>query len=252
MKALRQIGFSTPLTLTLLFLAAVSAMAAENDGWISLFDGKTLNGWRVFGKPDDVAKNYWSVQDGAITADSRGRKNHDHVWLLADKEYADFDLKVKVRGFRDSTGNSGVQVRSRYDGEAYHLDGPQIDVHPPTPFRVGLLYDETRQVAHWIFPVLPSFQIRPEQAPKTAATWKYSEEGDGWNDLLIECRGLRIRSTVNGVLVADYDGAGVLDDEIHKRRGVGINGYPGFQLHIGDDLHIQYKDVYIKPAAGGR
>jgi hypothetical protein len=252
MNAPRPSIILSSLPLTLIFLAAASATAAGSDGWISLFAGKTLSGWRVAGKPEDVAKNYWSVQDGAIAIDSRGRKNHDHVWLLTDKEFADFDLKLKVRGFRESTGNSGVQVRSRYDAEAYHMDGPQIDVHPPTPFRVGLLYDETRGVAHWIFPVLPGFQIRPDQAPKTAATWKYSDEGDGWNDLLIECRGLRIKSTVNGTPVADYDGAGVLDDDVHKRHGVGIAGSVGIQLHIGDDLYIQYKDIYIKPAAGRR
>jgi hypothetical protein len=128
------------------------------------------------------------------------------------------------------------------------MDGPQVDVHPPTPFRVGLLYDETRGVAHWIFPVLPSFQIRQDQAPKSTATWKYSDEGDGWNDLLIECRGLRIKSAVNGVTVADYEGAGVLDDEIHARHNVGISGHPALQLHINDDLYIQYKDVFVRPA----
>ena len=42
-------------------------MAAENDGWTSLFDGKTLKGWRVAAKPEDVAKNYWTVQDGVKT-----------------------------------------------------------------------------------------------------------------------------------------------------------------------------------------
>jgi hypothetical protein len=52
--------------------AAMKLHAAENDGWTSLFDGK-----------EDVAKNYWSVQDGAVTCDSRGRKQHGYVWLKA-------------------------------------------------------------------------------------------------------------------------------------------------------------------------
>ena len=223
-----------PVSLALLLAAAALVAAPQSDGWISLFDGKTFNGWRVFGRPADVARNYWSVQDGLITCDSRGRKQHDHVWLLADGEYADFDMKVKVRSFRESTGNSGVQVRSRYDEQTYKLDGPQVDVHPPEPFRVGLIYDETRGVGHWLFPFLPSWPIR---------------EGDGWNDIFIECRGTRIRSTVNGSVVADYDGTGVLNDDAHKRLNVGLRGHVGLQLHVNDDLYIQYKDVYIKPAA---
>ncbi len=235
-----------PFTL-MLFLATFAATAAEDNGWICLFDGKTLNGWRVAARPEDGEKNYWSVRDGAITCDSRGRKDHDYVWLVADREFTDFELKLKVRSFRESSGNSGVQVRSRYDQESYYLDGPQVDIHPPTPFRVGLIYDETRGAKHWIFPALPGSEIRLEQAP-TNRKWKYSDEGDGWNDLQIECRGTKIRTTVNGILVADYDGAGILDDDLHRRRGVGMHGYIALQLHIGDDLYIQFKDLYVKPA----
>jgi hypothetical protein len=236
-----------PATLTLVFLAAVSVTAAENDGWISLFDGKTLQGWRVAAKPEDAAKNYWSVREGAIACDSRGRKQHDYVWLLSDREFADFDLKMKIRSFRESGGNSGVQVRSRYDAESYWLDGPQVDIHPPGPFRTGLIYDETRGVRHWTFPVLPGSQIAPEQGARNWK-WKHSDEGDGWNDLLIECRGTKIKTTVNGIPVADYDGAGVLDDDFHMRRNVGMRGNIALQLHTGDDLYIQFKDIFVKPA----
>ena len=232
--------------LTLALLAAVSA-TAQNDGWTSLFDGKTLKGWRVAAKPEDVAKRYWTVQDGAITCDSRGRKQHGYVWLLSNREFADFDLKMKIRSFRESGGNSGVQVRSRYDEEAYVLDGPQVDIHPPGPYRSGLIYDETRGVRHWIFPVLPGSKIEPEQGAKDWK-WKQSDEGDGWNDLAVECRGTRIKTTVNGVPIADYDGAGVLDDDLHMRRNVGMRGNLALQLHTGDDLYIQFKDIFVKPA----
>ncbi|MCX6626729.1 MAG: DUF1080 domain-containing protein [Candidatus Solibacter sp.] len=221
--------------------------AAENEGWLPLFDGTTLKGWRVAAKPEDVAKNYWSVQQGTITCDSRGRKQHDYVWLLSDRAFADFDLKMKIRSFRESGGNSGVQVRSRYDVESYWLDGPQIDIHPPGPFRTGLIYDETRGVRHWTFPVLPGSSITPEQGARNWK-WRHSDEGDGWNDLLIECRGTNIKTTVNGVAVADYDGAGVLDDDLHRRRNVGMRGNIALQLHTGDDLYMQFKEIYVKPA----
>jgi hypothetical protein len=240
--------FVGPVILALLILAVVPATAAENDGWIPLFDGKTLAGWRVAARPADAEKNYWSVLDGTITCDSRGRSKHDYVWLLTEREFSDFDLRMRIRSFRESSGNSGVQVRSRYDWESYWLDGPQVDINPPGPFRNGLIYDETRGVRHWIFPVLPGSQIAPEQGARTWK-WKHSDEGDGWNDLLIECRGIRIRSTVNGLLVADYDGAGLLDDDLHKRRNVGMSGNIGLQLHTGDDVYIQYKDIHVRPAA---
>jgi hypothetical protein len=214
---------------------------------MSLFDGETLNGWRVAAKPEDAKENYWTVRDGAITCDSRGRSRHDYVWLISAREFADFDLRVKVRSFRESRGNSGVQIRSRYDRDAFWLDGPQIDIHPPAPFRTGLIYDETRGVRHWIYPNLPGWEIEPHHAAP-GPDWKQSDEGDGWNDLLIECRGTKVRTTVNGTLVADYDGAGVLDDDLHRRRNVGVRGNIALQLHTGDELYIQYKDIHIKPA----
>jgi hypothetical protein len=241
------IRINGPATFLLAFLAALSASAAPNDGWISLFDGKTLKGWRVAARPEDVAKHYWSVQDGAITCDSRGHKQHGYVWLLGNREFTDFDLKMKIRSFRESTGNSGVQLRSRYDDEAYVLDGPQVDIHPPGPYRNGLIYDETRGVRHWIFPVLPGSKIEPEQGVRDWK-WQHADEGDGWNDLAVECRGTRIKTSVNGVQTADYDGAGVLDDDFHKRRNVGMRGYLALQLHNGDDLYIQFKEISVKPA----
>ena len=134
-------------TLGLAFLAAVAATGADNDGWIALFDGRTLQGWDAPARPADVEKNYWSVQDGTITCDSRGRRKHDYVWLLSNQEFTDFDLKMKIRSFRESGGNSGVQVRSRYDVASSWLDGPQVDVHPPGPYRTGLIYDDNRRRA---------------------------------------------------------------------------------------------------------
>ncbi len=223
--------------------------ASADDDWISLFDGTSLKGWRVAAKPEDEKKGFWSVKDGAITCDSRGRKDHNYVWLLNNRDLYDFDLKMKVRSFRESPGNSGVQIRSRWDLDNLWMDGPQIDIHPPAPFRTGLIYDETRGVRHWIFPVLPGSKIEPAQGPKEFA-WKHSDEGDGWNDLLIECRGTTIKTTVNGIRIADYDGRGVLDDDTHKIRNTGIHGNIALQLHTGDDLYIQFKDIYLKNAPG--
>lgn len=233
------------LTSLLALLMTVVTGAAGED-WIPLFDGKTLKGWHVAAKPEDRAKDFWQVRDGAITCDSRGRKDHDYVWLLNDAEYGDFELKLKVRGFRGSPGNSGVQVRSRYDEAALWLDGPQVDVHPSGPWRTGFIYDETRGTRRWIFPSLPDSRMDPSHAPK-GWKWKYSDEGDGWNDIHILCRGTRIATEVNGVPVADLNGDGILNDETHRAHRVGLRGHIALQLHVKDDLLIQYKEISVRP-----
>jgi hypothetical protein len=218
---------------------------AAEEGWTSLFDGQTLAGWRVAAKPEDRDKGFWKVQDGAITADSRGRPDHDYCWLISERELGDFELRVRVRGYRDSPGNSGIQVRSRYDEAAGWLDGPQIDVHPPAPWRTGLIYDETRETRRWIHPSLPDWRIGEAHAP-AGWNWKYAGDGDGWNDIHITCRGTHIRTVVNGNIATDADFAGILDDAAHQSHQVGLRGHIALQLHSKDELYIQYKDIFIR------
>ena len=78
----------------------------------------------------------------------------------------------------------------------------------------------------------------------------YADEGDGWNDLEITAQGMKIKSVLNGVTVVDYDGSGVLDDELHKQHGVGTKGVIGLQIHSFDELKLRFKDLRIKDAVG--
>src|SRR3954463_16081028 len=74
----------------------------EHEGWTSLFDGKTLNGWS--------GDSHWKVEDGAITIESTCEKPTGTVYLVwKGGEAADFELKMEMKG----TGsiNGGVQYR---------------------------------------------------------------------------------------------------------------------------------------------
>jgi hypothetical protein len=217
-------------------------VAEITGGWTSLFDRKTLSGWCVRTVEADQDKAFWTVQNGAIVCDSMDSTDHDYVWLMSDQEYDDFELRLKVRSFADSTGNSGIQVRSRYHDAANWLDGPQVDLHPPGGWRSGLIYDETRGHQRWIFPSLKNWQIEPEQGPKA---WQWNR--DGWNDVTIRCQGTKILTEINGLVIADYDGAGVLDDDAHRKHNVGMKGFIALQLHTNDRLRIAFKDIQIRP-----
>jgi hypothetical protein len=95
-----------------------------------------------------------------------GNKVHNYVWLMTEREFTDFELRLKFQAFRDSPGNSGVQFRSRFDEMANGgcLDGPQVDINPPpeSSWRTGLIYDETRGEQRWVFPSLKDWCIGPE------------------------------------------------------------------------------------------
>ncbi|UCG47927.1 MAG: DUF1080 domain-containing protein [Phycisphaerales bacterium] len=214
--------------------------------WQNLFNGSDLGGWTVKCKPADRDKEFWRADDGAILADSMAGKGHDYVWLVSDRQYSDFILHLRFQAFRDSPGNSGVQIRSRYDDRAGWLDGPQIDINPPGPWRTGMIWDETRGSGRWLWPAVPKGQWVNESMANPELLFYFSDEEPAWNDLEITAIGTKITAVLNGAKITDYDGAGVLDDEVHQRRNVGMTGHIALQIHRGDRLKIRFKDIYIR------
>lgn len=227
---------------------------SENDGWEDLFNGKNLDNWEVKCLPKDRDKVFWKVENGVIECNSIGQPDHNYVWLINKNEYADFDLNLKFQIFKSSNGNSGVQFRSRFDDSETArsggwLSGPQADIHPPTPFRAGLIYDETDGVNRWIYPSMPDWKITETDVPKTALQTKlvYADQNpDAWNTMEIVCEGMKIRTFVNGNLVTNVDGTGILDDAAHKKNKVGSSGKIALQLHASDELLIRFKDLKIR------
>ena len=166
----------------------------DDNGWTSLFNGKSLDGWVVKCLPQDNDKQgYWKVVDGTITAETPPESKHNYIWLLTDKEYGDFELRMKVQTYASSTGNSGIQVRSRYDDEAGWLNGPQVDINPPGPWRNGFIYDETKGVQVWLWPdVGRPANAKPEHAPE-GWKWFHADDKEAWNDVCIICKWTKIR-----------------------------------------------------------
>ena len=175
-----------------------------------------------------------------------GHAEHDYVWLVSEREYADFELELQFQAFRDSPGNSGVQLRSRYDGEAFFLDGPQVDIHPPGPWRTGMIWDETRGSSRWLWPPVAKGQWVDASMAASNRVWKFSDEGDGWNQLQLRAAGTKLRAVLNGVTLMDWDGTGVLDDEVHRQRNVGLRGHLALQIHRNDALRIRFKDIRVR------
>ena len=127
------------------------------------------------------------------------------------------------------------------------MDGPQVDIHPPDPWRVGLIYDETPGHNRWIQPSLKNWDIAPQPVP---AGWTWNAEG--WNTLKIRCEGTRITTWVNGVQRADLDGRGVLDDTHHTQRNVGARGHIFLQLHGGAKADLRFRNLRVTETGSRR
>lgn len=224
------------------------------EDWISLFNGHDLDGWVIRCLPEDSGKNYWNAGSGFIECNSLGDPDHHYVWLVSEREFSDFHLKLEFQVFRESTGNSGVQFRSRYDDSdrarnGGWLNGPQADIHGPAPWRTGMIYDETEGVQRWIFPSLPDWNINKDQVPPSAQETSLSyheDDPENWNTLEIICRAMQVKTLVNGTRVAELDGEGILNDQAHLERNVGRQGNIALQLHMNDELRIRYRNLFIR------
>jgi hypothetical protein len=219
-----------------LLLSAAAAPAVE-EGFTPLFDGKTLAGWTINCLPKDkeFAAKAWTVDQGSLLANTMGHRDHFYILLATKREYGDFVLRLRFQVPRTVRGNSGIQIRSRYNAATGWMEGPQIDINPPNPSLTGKLWNEGPGPHRWL-----------SNEPVAGVKFYYADEGPGWNDLEITARGMKIKTVLNGVTMVDYDGSGVLDDELHRQYGVGTRGVIGLQIHSADELLLRFKDIRIK------
>jgi hypothetical protein len=220
-----------------LLLSAPAVSVAAEEGFTPLFDGKTLDGWTINCLPKDreLSTKAWTVDQGAILANTLGHKEHFYIMLSTNEEYGDFVLRLRFQVERSVKGNSGIQIRSRYNAQTGWMEGPQIDINPPNPQLTGKLWNEGPGPHRWL-----------SNEPIKGLKFLYADEGDGWNDLEITAQGMKIKSVLNGVTLVDYDGTGVLDDELHKKQNVGTKGMIGLQIHSNDELKLRFKDIRLK------
>jgi hypothetical protein len=108
--------------------AGQSAPAPGKDGWISMFDGKTLNGWKANEHPES-----WKVVDGAITGD--GVASH-LFWMERECENCEFRAEVKL----NHSGNSGMYFRTAFGPGFPKGYEAQVENTSPDPQKTGSLY----------------------------------------------------------------------------------------------------------------
>ena len=97
----------TLIALVAVYLLAAPVVCAAGDdekGFVSLFDGKTLDGWHLMNGAKFVA------EDGVI------KLNGGRGWLRSDKEYSDFILRLELR-FMKPKQDGGVFLRSNKQGK---------------------------------------------------------------------------------------------------------------------------------------
>lgn len=197
------------------------SLPAVEKGFVSLFDGKTLNGWTLLSKGTGTG---YIVKDGAIVCPLDGGGN-----LLTEKEFSNFVLRFDFR--MEPGGNNGIGIRAPLAGDIAY-SGMEIQVldhfHEKYKGKIkltqyhGAVYDTI--------------------APKVTDALKPAGQ---WNSEEIVADGRRIKVTLNGRLITDADLDSVTDPAILKKHP-GLARTSGRVGFLGHKSLVEFRNIRIK------
>jgi hypothetical protein len=235
--AIGALAFVTPI--------AVSAQPVPT-GFTPMFSGDSLDGWK--GDP-----TYFSIKDGILTAGSE-KEIPINTYLIHEKPYGDFELRYKYR-WATSTGNSGIQFRSGIAEGHFALAGMQANLTPiiSRTERFGMLYEELGDRAEMVLlgqkgeitrraagrggqgRIVRTVTSTTNPRETIMASIKPHPE---WNEVVLIAVGDRIVHVINNLVAFD-----ATDSDPLARR----DGLIGIQVHSGDPMVLQIKDMAIRP-----
>ena len=212
-------------------VCCTSGLQAAGDGFVPLFAGDSLDGWKVsdwsdLRTPQKVEGTPWKIEDGVLSGLNK------RTWIFSPKEYGDFVLKLETKITRGSNG--GIGLRFPPEGDPAYK-GMEIQVVDDEVYyrgssrpqqRTGSIYDE----------IAPSKNVvRPPSQ---------------WNSWEISARGSRVTIVINGEKIIDAD----LSRETKARQKKGsalaerpLKGHIGFQNLNG---LITLRNIRIKTLDG--
>ena len=178
-----------------LTLAAFPTLAEAQEGeWTTLFDGSSLDGWRVLGNAN------WQLGDGAVSATSGSG------FLVSEESYTDFELRLDF--WVDEPANSGVFIRcadpqSVTDRNCYEVN--IFDTRPDQTYRTG-------GIVHLA-------------APSTVIN-----TGGQWNSYEITARGSRLVVVLNGTQTVDTTDDQFASGPFALQYGAGTVGFRNVRI----------------------
>lgn len=228
-----KILIASAMSIALTLVISNHVFAEDDDGFQSIFNGKTLAGWKA------PIMSYWSVEEGTITAQSTEANpctsNQFLVWQGGD--VADFELKAKFR-LAGNRGNSGIQFRSKIDKDGMGI-GYQADILPGGPW-CGALADEYTGRVPLMVPNGHKTVVDIDgkrTATRVSDPVSLKKPGE-WNDYHIIARGHRIILKINGQQTAEF-----IDNDT---KGFDASGILALQLRSGPAMKVQFKEIRLK------
>jgi len=185
---------------------AAAEPSADDAGWVSLFDGKTLDGWHQIGD------GKWVVEEGSIHGKT-DKAAKLYGLLVSDKKYK--NLKVRFK-FKSVEGNSGFYIRG-YSEPPDRAYGLQIEIDPSRS--TGGIYESYHR--GWIS------QPTPELVEKC---FKLGQ----WNEMLITAIAGDVVVKLNGTKTAEL-----------KNDPAQQPGHLILQMNSGNKMLVMFKDIEV-------
>lgn len=200
--------------LTLFAVTVVNSTPKRREkGFVPLFNGKDLRGWRVIGTPA------WKVENGILVCTGKGAG-----WIRTEKQYENFVLRLAFR--ISKRGNSGIFLRAAPIGNPA-FTGMEVQIlddynRPPADYTTGAIYAAV--------------------APKK----NMSKPPGEWNHVEIICWGPWVVIWINGEEVVRVN-----MDEHPKLRHRRRKGFIGLQNH-GSRVEFRDIRIKVLPSTGGK
>lgn len=200
-----------------LALASPLLGAGSEEGFVSLFDGKTLDGWQG-------GKDGYEIVEGAIVCKEKGGGN-----LYTSKEYADFHLKFE---FKLTPGaNNGIGIRTPLQGDPAYV-GMEIQVLDDSSDRYKGLKDYQHHGS--VYGVV------------AAKTGRLKPVGE-WNSEEIILQGKQIKVILNGETIVDADlEKASTPKTIDGQNHPGLKRDKGYIGFCGHGAHVEYRNLRLK------
>ncbi|HEY7427116.1 MAG TPA: DUF1080 domain-containing protein [Gemmataceae bacterium] len=198
--------------------ASSEGPAGDEEGFVSLFNGKDLTGWQA----RRLEKKGYVVEKGCLVCPADGGG-----FLFSEKEYADFILRLEFK--LSKRANNGIAIRSPLVKESPAYEGIEIQVLDDPRYEGQL---KPAQYHGSVYDVIPA---------KRGALKPVGE----WNQQEIVCRGRHIRVVLNGETILDADLDKIKDAELlRKHPGLArTKGHIGF---LGHGSRVEFRNVRIK------
>ena len=207
--------------LLLLTLLMIPGWAEDEAGFVSLFDGKTLNGWTLSAK--GKGRGY-TVENGILVCPADGGGN-----LFTEKEYSNFVFRFEFK--LEEGSNNGVGIRAPLNGDAAY-EGMEIQILDDAAPIYNSRIKPTQYMAS-IYDLIP-------------ARHGFLKPNGEWNSEEITANGRHIRVVLNGVIVIDSNLDIIREPDILKRHP-GVKRTTGHIGFLGHGTRIELRNIRVKP-----